>query len=242
MTDADPWTPSIPWGDESGIAALFDLIRRPAWQAQAACRGMGPELFFPPLGATGGTHPNPAREICAGCPVRVECGTFAVENVEMYGTWGGMSPRRRQKIRTENPKPRVTPGPWNLPAACGTDAGYYRHLRGTHTPPCDPCKAAHSRVTTVRQAKPEHVSHRVEREGRRRAERIAAGWCRPCTNSQHSMCRAEGCKCPKCGQVSVQLPADHAVKGALACPVPDVVAGVEALRGPAGRDFDGEVA
>lgn len=29
-------------------------------------------------------------------------------------------------------------------ARCGTDGGYYRHLRKTHTPPCEPCKAAHA--------------------------------------------------------------------------------------------------
>lgn len=30
------------------------------------------------------------------------------------------------------------------PAKCGTDSGYYRHLRTTKTEPCGPCKAAHS--------------------------------------------------------------------------------------------------
>lgn len=30
------------------------------------------------------------------------------------------------------------------PAKCGTDGGYYRHLRRTKTDPCDDCKHAHA--------------------------------------------------------------------------------------------------
>ena len=30
------------------------------------------------------------------------------------------------------------------PAKCGTDGGYYRHLRKTKTPPCAWCKRAHA--------------------------------------------------------------------------------------------------
>lgn len=36
-------------------------------------------------------------------------------------------------------------------ALCGTDSGYYRHLRGTKTPPCDACKLAHRTAEALRQ-------------------------------------------------------------------------------------------
>lgn len=35
-------------------------------------------------------------------------------------------------------------------AQCGTDGGYYRHLRRTHTPPCPECKAAHAAAEKAR--------------------------------------------------------------------------------------------
>jgi hypothetical protein len=37
------------------------------------------------------------------------------------------------------------------PAECGTDAGYYRHRKVTHTDPCGPCKAAHAAATNTRR-------------------------------------------------------------------------------------------
>lgn len=40
------------------------------------------------------------------------------------------------------------------PAPCGTDSGYYRHLRTTKTPPCDECLAAHR----------EYERHRARRQ------------------------------------------------------------------------------
>lgn len=36
-------------------------------------------------------------------------------------------------------------------AKCGTDGGYYRHLRTTHTAPCEDCKAAHRIAERVRR-------------------------------------------------------------------------------------------
>lgn len=38
------------------------------------------------------------------------------------------------------------------PAECGTDSGYYRHLRTTNTPACDPCLAAHADATARTKA------------------------------------------------------------------------------------------
>lgn len=39
----------------------YDPIVHPGWKAHAACRGMGPERFFP----TSGDGLAPARQICA---------------------------------------------------------------------------------------------------------------------------------------------------------------------------------
>jgi WhiB family redox-sensing transcriptional regulator len=81
-----------------------------AWQDAAACRGKEIVLFFGPDGER-----QPEREIrerkakmvCASCPVRVECLTYAVSRPEKYGTWGGLneeerSSERRRRMRRAN--------------------------------------------------------------------------------------------------------------------------------------------
>lgn len=58
------------------------------WMGRAACAGIDPDVFFPPDDRHGWS-PGPARAICAGCPVRVECLTAAVDRREPSGIWGG---------------------------------------------------------------------------------------------------------------------------------------------------------
>jgi WhiB family transcriptional regulator, redox-sensing transcriptional regulator len=65
------------------------------WQLQAACRGHNPRKFFPNM-------PNieqksdVAKRICADCPVLVTCRTWALEQHEEHGVWGGMSEGDRE--------------------------------------------------------------------------------------------------------------------------------------------------
>lgn len=116
--------------EEGPASALLDLIARlrPAWHAHAACHGLT-GLFYPEAGssATAAT----AKQVCAGCPVRVECGDAG--NRESHGIWGGMGEKERRKVR----RPRQ-------PAPCGTTAGYSRH-RTAGERPCDECAAAERR-------------------------------------------------------------------------------------------------
>ena len=65
------------------------------WIRYAACAGENLDLFYPPLGADG----TAAKTICQECPVRVECLTYALNNNEQYGVWGGLSPAERALIR-----------------------------------------------------------------------------------------------------------------------------------------------
>jgi len=79
-------TPLIP-----GLAAA--LIG--PWTARASCADTDPAFFFPPQG-----HPaTRARQICARCPVRDDCLSYALDADEKYGIWGGLDPDERRKLR-----------------------------------------------------------------------------------------------------------------------------------------------
>ncbi|MGP8149677.1 MAG: WhiB family transcriptional regulator, partial [Acidimicrobiales bacterium] len=78
---------------------LSELVGpRAAWMAQAACRGMGSETFFPERG-----EPlEPAKAICATCPVREPCLEVALGSMDggaIPGIWGGTSARERRRMR-----------------------------------------------------------------------------------------------------------------------------------------------
>lgn len=73
-----------------------------AWMADAACRGMDPDLFFPEgRGADTGTLVAEAKAVCRRCPVMQECRDYAVAENIVHGVWGGLSPRGRRGLRVE---------------------------------------------------------------------------------------------------------------------------------------------
>ncbi len=65
------------------------------WYARAACRGQGPDAFV----QGGKTYYEPARALCATCPVRVECLDLALADHTLIGLWGGTTDRERRAIR-----------------------------------------------------------------------------------------------------------------------------------------------
>lgn len=69
------------------------------WIEHAACRNHDPNLFFP---ADGGWHiAKQAIAICNECPVRTDCLTYALEENQQYGIWGGTSYKQRQTLRRQ---------------------------------------------------------------------------------------------------------------------------------------------
>lgn len=76
------------------------LTDRPAWRDAAACRGVDPDLFYPEAGEPG----TEAKQVCRRCDVREECLTYALDNGEKMGVWGGMSERERRIVRRRRPK------------------------------------------------------------------------------------------------------------------------------------------
>lgn len=65
-----------------------------SWRHDAVCAQVDPELYFPEPGAP----TAPAKRICAGCPVRVECLDYALTAREAHGVFGGLSAQERLRI------------------------------------------------------------------------------------------------------------------------------------------------
>jgi WhiB family redox-sensing transcriptional regulator len=68
------------------------------WRYRAACRGADLRVFFPGRGEPA----EPARQICARCPVRQPCLDYAISHGIVHGIWGGLSERDRRTLRTRH--------------------------------------------------------------------------------------------------------------------------------------------
>jgi hypothetical protein len=55
-------------------------------------------MFFPGRGESA----EPARQICAGCPVRQPCLDYALSHGISHGIWGGLTERDRRALRTRH--------------------------------------------------------------------------------------------------------------------------------------------
>lgn len=73
------------------------------WQADSACRGIEPEIFFP----VAEEDAWQAKEICAVCTVRSECLAYSLTNRERYGVWGGVTEKERIDMQRRGVTQRV---------------------------------------------------------------------------------------------------------------------------------------
>lgn len=77
-----------------------------AFMADGRCREVDPDVFYP---EQGGTY-APAKLVCGGCEVQVECLAYALANmnttphgdvlteVGFFGAWGGTTPDERRRM------------------------------------------------------------------------------------------------------------------------------------------------
>lgn len=84
------------------------------WRADAACRTMGPKVFYPEWPNIGGRAGNgaqrreaeaPAKTVCGGCVVSSDCLTWAIEWGVHDGIHGGLNSAERAVVarqRREN--------------------------------------------------------------------------------------------------------------------------------------------
>jgi len=68
------------------------------WRDRAACRGTDLAVFFPGRGESA----EPARQICARCPVRQPCLDYALSHGIVHGIWSGLAERDRRAPRTRH--------------------------------------------------------------------------------------------------------------------------------------------
>lgn len=70
----------------------------PDW-GKGACTRQGDDLFFP-TGDTGNgrAQADRAKLVCARCPIRLDCLSWALENREDQGVWGGLTEKERRML------------------------------------------------------------------------------------------------------------------------------------------------
>jgi WhiB family redox-sensing transcriptional regulator len=79
------------------------------WRQRGACRDQDPELFFPSSTNEGKRQARRALAVCAACPVLEQCREWALSLDISDGILGGLTPRQRERRRTERGlrRPRV---------------------------------------------------------------------------------------------------------------------------------------
>lgn len=97
------------------------------WMSEALCAQADPEAWFPEKGGSGAVE---AKRICAACPVKNECLTYALDNDEHYGIYGGFSQRERRRIKQGLPvRALKPPKPVAPPVIC---PHCHEHFRPAH--------------------------------------------------------------------------------------------------------------
>lgn len=77
------------------------------WQMQGKCRGLESSVFFHPEGERGRARmqrERQAKQVCAECPVLMQCRSHALSVDEPYGIWGGLTESERNLMRRRNPR------------------------------------------------------------------------------------------------------------------------------------------
>lgn len=121
--------------------SAWGLSAEPAdeeWESQALCAQTDPEAFYPDKGGS----TKQAKDICLGCPVRLECLQYALDRDERFGIWGGLSERERRRLKRRQLAAPV------FSKLCGTLEGIEKHQRH-HEQMCLPCRTVARRVYTA---------------------------------------------------------------------------------------------
>jgi WhiB family redox-sensing transcriptional regulator len=83
------------WISEELVGWMRDQLHPLWWYKAATCREADPDLFFPERGQSA----EPAKEICAECPVLNLCLEWALDQGDLAGIWAGTTRRERRKLK-----------------------------------------------------------------------------------------------------------------------------------------------
>lgn len=108
------WPSPAPDPAAAALGELAELIGAlpGEWADHGVCRDSRDDVHYPT-----GAEDSPgyrlaaaiAKRECAGCPVRTECLSFALDTHEPYGVWGGTTPaERRDLIRRDRDQRRAS--------------------------------------------------------------------------------------------------------------------------------------
>jgi WhiB family redox-sensing transcriptional regulator len=136
------------------------------WMESAACRGEDLVLFFGPEGERQperDIRESRAKAVCAGCPVRADCLSFAMSRPEKSGLWGGLGEEERHSERRRVMRRGDTSG-WDA----------YQEPHEVHAAK-NPIVVTEQRCTNCRKVK-------AAGEFNARPEKASglASWCRDC--------------------------------------------------------------
>ena len=89
----------------AGADFVAELLRPPAWHADARCRKWKHLSWYPERGQP----VDELKAVCAGCPVREPCLEWALDAGEKFGIWGGKSERERRELRGQRRRGEAPP-------------------------------------------------------------------------------------------------------------------------------------
>lgn len=86
----------------TGVFKVTALYAPEGWQTRAACRGQSAAVFFAPTHferkEVRAARERQAKAVCATCPVRKQCLSYALRIREPHGIWGGLSEVERRAL------------------------------------------------------------------------------------------------------------------------------------------------
>jgi hypothetical protein len=122
-----------------------------------------------------------AKDLCRTCPLRQPCAAYALDTDEQWGTWGGLTPTDRARLRHGD-------GWWidaegRIRQPCGSDPAYRTHLKYREQP-CEVCQAGQEQRTEDRRRAILAVEHALPAGGSVRGydthRRLGEDACVPC--------------------------------------------------------------
>ena len=68
------------------------------WLSEALCRGINQDFFYPPLEEPSPNHYYAVgKQVCNGCSAWKQCLQAGLDNEEVWGMWGGVTPQERRR-------------------------------------------------------------------------------------------------------------------------------------------------